>query len=109
MSRPMSTVPHHTWQSRILQACTTHLMLVGAHTGQNDEVLLPSLEGVHTGDLHKMTGMSAHATRFVQFWAADSWLCRLGYEKDVLREAQNSEHSSCDMGYSAGNPALLGS
>ena len=28
------------------------LVLVGTHTGQDDEVLLPALEGVHTGNLH---------------------------------------------------------
>lgn len=28
------------------------LVLVGTHTGQNDEVLLPALEGIHTGNLH---------------------------------------------------------
>lgn len=28
------------------------LVLVGTHTGQDDEVLLPALEGIHTGNLH---------------------------------------------------------
>lgn len=28
------------------------LVFVGAHAGQNDEVLLPALEGIHTGNLH---------------------------------------------------------
>lgn len=35
-------------------------MLIGTHTGEDDEILLPALEGIHTGDLHFLKETVSH-------------------------------------------------
>lgn len=45
-------------------------MFVGAHARQNDEILLPALEGIYTGNLHFL-----NETVFCQSQASPSLSC----------------------------------
>ena len=40
------------WQADVLRFKATHLVVIGAHTRQDDEVLFTALEGVHRGHLN---------------------------------------------------------
>lgn len=77
------------------------LVLVGTHTGQDNEVLLPALEGVHTGNLHFLKETVSHKPQpLLQLhpWGQHGQMLQVPSDGDTTRPSQgSSDRVGCMM------------